>query len=149
MNPIHLHLLINHLPIIGIAIGAIILLVGIIYNNKTVTLTAAWLLLVCSFSTWPVNMSGEKAEHALDANANFDAERIEHHEEQAKYFLFSGFATFLAASAFLISNRRKQNLLTKYSNYLIYILLIASLTAVYFSIGAGTSGGEIRHEEIR
>ncbi|MBP7822025.1 MAG: hypothetical protein KA010_03820 [Saprospiraceae bacterium] len=148
MDAIHLHLLINHLPIVGIIIGALIFYAGLIRSNRTVLSTGAWVMLISAILSFPTNMSGERAEDASRKLTYIEHDRVEHHEDMAKRFLFSNVGLAVSSLLYLFASKATSRL-AGYKFLITIILIIFSISSMYFSIDAGKSGGEIRHEEIR
>jgi len=54
MNPTHIHLLLNHFPIIGTLIGSAILLYSIIKKQNTGKNTGAFIIVVMAIIAIPV-----------------------------------------------------------------------------------------------
>ena len=90
MTPEHLHLAINHLPILGVGFAVIPLAIGV-FRNSRVTLFSGLLMAVLAGWTTPVVMeSGEQAyeryEHRpISTYLDAKAEDVMHdHEERAE-----------------------------------------------------------------
>ncbi len=95
--------------------------------------------LVLSFNT------GEGAEELVEKVAGVSHDVIHEHEEMAEKFGLPMYGTALLSiiSLFLMNKG------FKFSRYLNFTILILALFVSYLSIKVGTSGGEIRHTEIR
>ncbi len=145
MNEIHLHLLTNHLPIIGVLIATIILISGLLLKKKDITSTGVFTLLFSGISAYIAHVTGEKAEHIAENIPGVTEALIEHHEESSQPFFILMLIVAAVALICIFLKNRNQNLY-KYGTYLLAILGVASIG---FSYKAGKSGGEIRHEEIR
>lgn len=145
MNEIHLHLLTNHLPIVGIIIATMILIVGIIRKNNAVLSTGIFTMLFSGIGAYVAHATGEKAEHLAENVPGITESLIEHHEEASQPF-FILMLTIAAISVLaLIIRKSKPQLFT----YATYLLALIGIVACILSYEAGKSGGEIRHEEIR
>ena len=146
MNMIHLHLMINHLPIIGIAIGLIVTVVGLFIKNSTVQKVGLWIGLVAGLSAFAAMATGDEAEHALmDGKwCGVDKHDIHEHEEAAELALWPSVVSGLLA-AVALWGLWKGRQIAKYA-VIMYILGAAgSLTLMYRT---GTTGGAIRHPEL-
>ncbi len=66
MNDAHLHLLINHFPIVGTIFGFGILLTGIIIKNKSIQNTAYIIFIICMIFGKASMFTGEKAENIVE-----------------------------------------------------------------------------------
>ncbi len=145
MNAAHLHLLINHLPILGILFGIFVLLAGILLNQTLIRRVALVGLIVAGVSALPANKTGEEAEEIVEHLEGVSHDLIHEHEEKAEIFLFmaGGLALLSAIGLWAeLKNHAQQKFLN-------YIVLGVSLVAMVMAAGVGNSGGEIRHPEIR
>lgn len=145
MNDAHLHMLINHFPIIGLFFGFLILLFGIIKNNSTLKSTAYIIFIFCTIMGKVSMMTGDKAEHAVEDMAGFSHDYIHEHEEAAELFmkpLYILGVTSIFGLVSIVKKRGNQKFIS------ICIVLIAAI-CLFLSKNVGTTGGEIRHTEIR
>jgi uncharacterized membrane protein len=145
MNDAHLHMVVNHFPIIGSIFGLGILLTGIILKNNSVKNTAYVLFIVAAvFAAFSMG-TGEGAEEMVEDMPNVGKEIIHEHEEIAEklaLLLYLLAAVSLTGLILNLKNHSKAKLIS-------FIALIVAIGAVYISTLVGTSGGEIRHTEIR
>ena len=145
MNNAHFHLLVNHLPVVGLLIGTLVLIAGLITKKTEVKLTALGVLIFSAITSVVAFYTGEGAEEVVENMSGISETLIHTHEEYAESFftltLILGGISLLT----FIAEVRKSNL----SKYLIILCLLVAtadgITAKY----VGTSGGEIRHSEIR
>lgn len=145
MNEAHLHLVVNHFPIIGIILGLGILISGIVLKNNSVKNTAYILFIVAAIFAALSMATGEGAEEIVEDMPNIGKEIIHEHEEMAEKLALVLY--FLGLSSLVglycnIKNNPKENLVS-------YIVLIIAVIGVILGQKTGTSGGEIRHTEIR
>lgn len=144
MNPFHLHLLFNHLPIVGIYLSILVLLSGIIIKNQTVKHVALCLIIISGIGAFAAHVTGEGAEESSELRSDFSHELIEKHEHASEPFFQIMLALTVLSIVTLIFSIKKKT----WSKYLVILTAIISLGAAYFAQQAGTSGGEIRHPEI-
>ena len=145
MTDAHYHLIFNHFPIIGTILGFGILVFGILFKNNSVKNTAYSLFIIAAVFAALSMFTGEDAEKAVENMPNIGLHIIHEHEEIAEklalvlYLLgaFSIFGIYLN-----IKNHAKVNLIS-------FLIATISLVGVVIAINVGTSGGEIRHTEIR
>jgi uncharacterized membrane protein len=142
MNQAHLHLLLNHLPMMGAVIGFTVLLVGVLSGNDTVRRTAYGILLGASVAVIPTHITGEGAEEVLEQLPNVNHRIIHAHEEAVGLFQWAMAMVGLLASLSLFSPLRQYS-------WLKWVLILATIVALYGGQKAGTTGGEISHPEIR
>lgn len=145
MNEAHLHMVVNHFPIIGTILGLGILIAGIIQKNKAVKNTAYILFIVATIFAAASMATGEGAEEMVEDMPNIGHKIIHEHEEMAEKLILVLY--LLGAVSILglymnIKNKSKAVLIS-------YLALLLALIAVFFGSRTGTTGGEIRHTEIR
>lgn len=84
MSGAHFHLILNHVPIVGLAIATIILAYGHFRREQSVISLALGLIVFLSLATIPVYLSGEPAEETIENLAGVSEELIDAHEEFAE-----------------------------------------------------------------
>lgn len=144
MNPIHAHLLVNHLPIVGAIISFGVILFGIILKNDTVKKTGLYINIFSSISAFLAHITGENAEHLAEEIEGVSHQMIHEHEHQAEPFGQLMIGLGILAIVILILYRMKPKLASK----LVFISALGLAISCFLAQRAGTSGGEIRHPEI-
>jgi uncharacterized membrane protein len=145
MNDAHLHMVVNHFPIIGIILGFIVLVGGIVLKNKTIQNTAYFLFIVGAVTTLASMATGEGAEEIVEELPGVGHEIIHEHEEIAEKLALVLYALGLVSIVGWYMNV-KENAKAK---WLTIVALVISIAGVFLGKATGTSGGEIRHTEIR
>tara|TARA_R110002072_G_scaffold143103_3_gene289062 strand:- start:1477 stop:1971 length:495 start_codon:yes stop_codon:yes gene_type:complete len=145
MNDLHLHLVLNHFPLIGLAIGALVLLFGFLLKKPQVKTTALGIFIFSAIMAIVVNYTGEGAEHAVENLPDISEQYIETHEDAAELFLIMILVLGGISLVTLFLAIKKIKL--EVYGYLLVILLVIS--TAFAAKDVGTSGGEIRHSEIR
>lgn len=145
MNDAHYHMLVNHFPIIGLFFGLAILVFGIFKRNALLMNTAFIIFIFCMIMGKITMMTGDKAEHFVENINGFSHDLIEEHEEAAEGYMKFMYALGFASILGLYANYKKQNKAFLFS----FLVLIIAVVATILSGPVGTSGGEIRHSEIR
>lgn len=145
MNDAHLHMVVNHFPIIGTIFGLGILIAGLVLKNNSVKNVAYFLFIVAAiFAAFSMG-TGEGAEELVEDMPSVGKEIIHEHEELAEKFAIVLYTLGLVSLVGLymnFKNHAKSNLIT-------YIALIIAILGVFLAQQVGTSGGEVRHTEIR
>lgn len=144
MNEAHFHLLVNHLPIVGIFIGLLVLLTGFLLKKSEVKVTALGIFVFSALASFAAFYSGEGAEEIVEKIPGISETLINKHEESAELF-FTVILILGAVSLVTIFLEIKKLKLSKFGFILVILL---TLTAGVLAKNAGTSGGEIRHTEI-
>jgi len=145
MNEAHYHLLVNHFPIIGTLFGLGILITGLILKNPSVKNTAYVLFIVAAVFGFLSMYTAEGAEEVVEDMPSIGHQIIHKHEELAEKFVIVLYATAAFALLSLIAAAKNH----KAAKIVSFITLILALIGAVLSKGVGTSGGEIRHTEIR
>ncbi len=143
MNDAHLHLLINHFPIVGTIFGIGILIFGIVQKNKSVQNTAYVVFIICMIFGKASMFTGEKAENIVE-NLGISHDLIHEHEEQAETYMKMAYALGVISIISLLANIRNHPKSKLFS----FLTLTLAAVTIFLSKSVGTSGGEIRHTEI-
>ncbi len=144
MNQAHLHMVFNHFPIIGLFFGIGILAYGIIKKQTILVNTAYVMFIICMIMAKATMMTGEGAEEIVE-ELGISHDIIHEHEEMAETFMKVLYGLGILSILGLVAN------LKKYSKAPIvsYVVLVLAISSAVLSKSVGTSGGEIRHTEIR
>jgi hypothetical protein len=145
MSLVHLHFLLNHLPVIGVPLVTALLLYGIMRRQRDVQRAALAGFVLLAILTVPAYLTGEPAEEAIEHAPGVAKALIGRHEVLATIAMGLTAGLGLIASLGLFFSRRDR---------LVPRLLLAggvtlSLLAIGALIPTGYYGGQIRHEEIR
>ncbi len=145
MNDAHLHLALNHLPIIIPFVAFLVLIGGIIFKSEIIKRTALLIFVLGAICTLPAFATGEGAEEVVEELQGIDHHFIHEHEEAAETFALLSYALGLLAIVGLWANLKKKN----FSNLIAIVVLLFSGVVLFFAKQTGTTGGEVRHTEIR
>lgn len=145
MNQAHLHLLINHLPILGALFGLLILAGGFFLKNNTLKRTALGIFVLSAIFAIPAYLTGEGAEEVVESLPGVTENLIEVHEDIANIFLWMVGALGLISLATLYTDLKSK----KVAPMLYALTFVAAIGTMVFAQRVGSSGGEIRHTEIR
>lgn len=145
MNEAHFHLLVNHIPIIGVVIGILILTAGFIFKINMVKRTALGVFIFSAMFAIPAFLSGEGAEEVIEKLPGVSETYIKAHEEIAEIFIWIIATLGVLSLVTFLSEYFK----TKYSKLLYLLTAIMAIATIVVAKQVGTTGGEIRHIEIR
>ncbi|MCF6128663.1 hypothetical protein L1S35_03210 [Flavobacterium sp. AS60] len=145
MNDAHLHLVVNHFPIIGTIFGFGILIAGIVFKSNTVK-NVSYVIFIIAAIFAAISMStGEGAEELVEDMPDIGKKIIHEHEEIAEKLalvLYMLGAVSLMGLYTNIKNHNKAKLVS-------FLALGIAIIGVVLAKSVGTTGGEIRHTEIR
>lgn len=145
MNDAHLHLAVNHLPIVGVIIGTLVLIAGFLLRKDQIKGTALGIFIFSGIAAIVANATGEGAEEIVEEMGTISHKIIHVHEEMAETFLLLtiGLSVISLITLFLAIKKKDY---AKYGYILVFVLALA---CIFFGKETGTTGGEIRHTEIR
>jgi len=145
MNSAHNHLIVNHLPIIIPIVGIMVMIGGFIFRSEVIKRTSYFIFIVAALSAIVASATGDGAEQAIEHLPGVSERLLHAHEEAAETFsiilyLLGG----LSVVALWASWKQKS-----YSRLLSWVVIGFGVVVLFFSKQTGTSGGVIRHSEIR
>lgn len=145
MNEAHWHLVVNHLPIIFPLVGVLVLAIGFISKSEAVKRTAFMIFIFGALAAVAAMATGEGAEEIVEKINDVSKNFIKNHEENAETFaLLSYVLGGISVIGLWASFKRKTFL-----NIISMLALIVAFVVLFFGRQTGTTGGEIRHTEIR
>src|SRR5262249_5514891 len=84
MNAPQVHLMLNHLPVMGVLFSALVLAIGRVLRNEAISRLAIAVLAASALAAVPVLLSGEPAEKSIEHTAGVSERVIEAHEDAAR-----------------------------------------------------------------
>ena len=145
MNDAHLHLLVNHFPIIGTIFGLGILIVGIITKNYSVKNVAYTLFVIAAIFAFLSMNTGEGAEEIVEDMPNIGHQIIHEHEEIAEKLAIGLYILGIVSILGIYLNFKRH----PKAKLLSFLALTIAMSCTVLAVITGTTGGEIRHTEIR
>jgi uncharacterized membrane protein YjdF len=144
MNPTHIHLLLNHFPIIGTLISSAILLYSIIKKQDTGKITGAFIIVVMALIAIPVLLTGEPAEESVEHLSGISKALIHDHEEASEKAFWLMELTGVFSLLAIVLYKIKSAFTSK-----AFLVAFAFSAITFFAMAwAGNLGGKIRHPEI-
>lgn len=144
MNLTHLHLLINHLPVIGAFLGGIVLLFALSSRSRSTFYAAYTVYIISALGALVAYSTGESAEETIEEMAGIAKPAIEAHEASAVFALVGFVVLGLLAIAGILVSHYRQRLQFRWG---IIVLVLSLMTFVTIARTAWL-GGKIRHTEI-
>ncbi len=144
-NWAHMHLMINHIPVIGIP-GAILLFIyAFVKKSDEVKMATFVMIVLLAILTVGVYLSGQAAEDMVKKLPGVTEADIGRHEEVAdlSLILIEGLGALALAGLFFM---RRSGSIPKWLVSLVFILSLITAVVVGYTANLG---GEIRHSEIR
>jgi uncharacterized membrane protein len=136
----HLHLALNHVPVIGIFFIVLLLGTAVARGNSDLTRASYGLIVVVAVIAIAVYFTGEPAEELVEKLPGFSEPLVERHEDAALIATLGMSLLGVAAIVGLVRRQRGW-----------YSKAVLALSLVVFALMGWTAnlGGQIRHTEIR
>ena len=146
INAPHWHVLLNHIPIIGVPMVAILLAWGLAKANDAMIRLALIATVAMAGAAWLADTTGGKAEDALDdAKVTwFSEDRIHDHEEAGEKAEIAAIVTGVLALGTLVLARGGKPL----NRLATRGVLLGLGTSAVLLAWTGWEGGKIRHDEF-
>jgi uncharacterized membrane protein len=144
----YVHLMIGHLPVMGVLFGILLLVWGFVRRNDEVKRASLALFVVSALGAAVTFASGERAEERVERLPGVSGRAIERHESAAK---LAAMATYAVGAASLVG----LVVLWKFSSRgrgaaatMTGVVLVMAMVAGALLARAANTGGAIRHPEI-
>lgn len=144
MSAAHLHLLLNHIPVIGTVIALFLLGYAALRRDEGLVRVCLGLFAVLGVAAVAAFLTGEPAEEAVEGLAGVSEAVVERHEEAALLATVALGGLGLLAAAALAWFRRRP--LPAWTSAVFLVLALVPAVAMAWTANLG---GEIRHPEIR
>ena len=143
-NSAHLHLILNHFPIIGTVMVVLVLGYAVFINNDKIKKLGMFMLVLIGLITIPVFLTGEKAAGIVKGNDGVLEENIDPHEEFAKISMIAMEITAGISLISLFLFRKEKAVPVWFGVVLLLLIIGVNLMMVY----TGHLGGKISHDAI-
>jgi hypothetical protein len=145
MDPGHVHLMLNHLPVLGAPALLALLAWGLAGRVPAITRGALGLTVALAAITGVVYLTGEAAEELVEGLPTFQERLVERHEAVALWATLILIATGCVAAAALWRSRAGQAT----SLALTRVVLVGLLASTVAAGVTAWTGGPIGHPELR
>lgn len=143
MNFAHLHLVVNHISVVGIPLVLLFLSYGVIKNSLLLQNFSLAMLTFVSLCVLPAYFSGESAEEVVEHLPGVAESSINPHEEAAELSLILCLMTSAASVVALWFHKKVGMAQNQYRSHL------SSSSCLGILIYTANLGGKIRHSELR
>ncbi len=145
MNSAHLHLALNHLPVIGLLFAFGVLVVGRLISSDVTMRVGLWLFVASALFAIPAYLTGEPAEEMVEKMPGIAEALMEKHEEAASISLAASLLTGALAVVALFLARGGRAV----SPIAFTMVAVVAIAAAGTMTWTAKLGGEIHHPEIR
>lgn len=150
MNLPHIHLLLNHWPVIGAFIGLGLCLLAMITKSEDLKQGTYALFALLALLSIPTYLSGNAAEQAIRNLPELPKELVESHEGAAimAFLAIEITGMFALVGLWQFSRAAKNTAGSRSASWVTTAVLIFSVITAGLMAVAGNTGGDIRHPEI-
>jgi len=145
INLAHVHLMINHFPVVGVLGGILLLVYALVRKSAEVKMVSLGVFVLIALITIPVFLTGEGAEEVVKHIPGVTETYIGRHEELAELTLVLMEILGILSLAGLVLLKIRGAIP---AIIVILVLVMSLITATFVGITANL-GGQIRHTEIR
>ena len=150
-TPAHLHLAINHVPIIGLSVACLPVLIGILFHSRGALASGLLAVILCA-GTMPLIMeTGEGAQESfvdgsIEPGMDLPGKAaFREHSHRAKATAPVVYAAGILAAVALLALIRYP----RQAAWIGWAVLLGSALSISLSIWTAEAGGRIRHTEFR
>jgi uncharacterized membrane protein len=144
MNLTHLHLVTNHIPVIGTAFGILFLLGGMFRKSLELQVAAYLTFILSTFAVIIAYFTGESAVESVEYIFDVTERSIEAHANAARTTFFCMLVlAVLSLIALLIANKKPER-----SGSVAQLILLVAAVSIGLAAYTSNLGGKIRHTEI-
>ena len=145
-QPEYIHVLINPLPVYGLAMAVVGLVIAFFLRSRPAQIATLIIVLICAASAWPVYEFGQQAkDRVLSMENEVGGAWIEEHQDRAEDLIWIFYALAVLSATALFAPAKWPRSATP--------LVIAVIVLGFVTLGAGGyiayAGGKIRHREFR
>ena len=145
-QPEYVHVLLNPLPVYGLAAGFLSLIVALIARSRGGQGVALLLILLTAAAAWPVAHFGSAAYDRVYAMSNGDAQKwLNWHAHLADRIVWAYYLTAALAGATLLGQWK----IPRLHRAALVLTLVATLVALGLGGFLAYAGGKVRHSEFR
>jgi hypothetical protein len=145
-SPAHWHVLLNHLPLVGLTFALGCLVMGICLRSRAAQIGPLVAILLAAAAAYPVNVTGQGAYKPVRGIADEEGSRwLDAHMERAESYAWAYYTLTALTAVALIAQCRWPRSATSLS----VATAIAAAACVGLSGWIAAAGGRIRHPEFR
>ena len=144
MGGAHLHLLVNHAPVLGSLFALALFVASYLWAPDVLRRTAFVVLIGSALAATVADLSGDPAEDAIRGFPGVKRELIHDHEEMAEKAFIAAGVVGVIALVLLVRSRRTPVPAASGAIGLVCAIVVAGMMAY-----TALLGGRIRHTEVR
>jgi uncharacterized membrane protein len=145
MSWTHLHLALNHVPVLGTPFLLLLLVVGLVRRSEEIKRVALWGFILLTIVAIPIKFTGDFAAEEVGEEPWMLPPYLEQHETAADQATTGVFLLGIAAVVAVVLGRKARPVP---AGSLIVVLVFALVTTGLM-LRTANLGGQLRHAEIR
>jgi len=145
MNAAHFHLMVNHLPIILPIAGLMVMVFGFIFRSDLVKQVAYFIFICSAIAAFLALESGGKAAGLIKELPWAEPSFIKQHATTANCYAWMSYGLGIWSIIGAWVNYKDK----KYEEVFSVVATLFAVVMLFFGARTATTGGEIRHKEIR
>ncbi len=143
MDGVHLHLILNHIPILGTVFGLVFFVVGQVCKEEVLIRMSLGVFVLAGVAAGAAYMTGEPAEEMVKQLAGISEDAVASHENAAFYALISAIVLGLFALGSLVFYKGHL------PRPLVVTVMVLALAVCGMMGWTARWGGQIHHPELR
>jgi glucan phosphoethanolaminetransferase (alkaline phosphatase superfamily) len=145
-KPEYVHVLLNPLPVYGLAVGVLGLIIALLLNTRAARVTALALVMVSAASAWPVYYYGEAGYDRVKAMVDEAGDKwLEEHMRRGERLIY----VFYVVAALSAVGITAEFFFPKAAVPIAITALILAVGNLCVGAYIAQAGGRVRHKEFR
>ena len=145
-KPEYVHVLLNPLPVYGLAVAVLGLIIALFLKTRTARVTALALVMVSTASAWPVYYYGEAGYDRVKAMVDEPGDKwLEEHMRRGEQLIYVFYAVATVSAAGIIT----ECFLPRAAVFVAITTLILAIGSLCVVAYIAHAGGRVRHKEFR
>ncbi len=144
-NAAHWHLVLNHLPVVGVFAGVLLMVALYVFDLEDLKTVSLWWFVAVALVGVPVYLTGEPAEELVEGMPSVSHDALEEHESVALW----SFTLLCITGAWAVFGLIYRKLDESASAWILPVLFVAALVTSGMMGYTANVGGKIHHPETR
>lgn len=145
MNPVHLHLMLNHIPLVGVGFVILLFVLAIfLKSNQLINISLIFTILVALWAI-PAHQTGESAEEYVKKLPRYSDQLVQDHDIAADI----AFIVIELVGVFALISLVARRYYKKIAQTLTILTLVGLIIGGVLLARAANLGGKIHHPELR
>jgi dolichol kinase len=145
-QPEYIHVLINPLPVYGLAMGLLGLIIAFFLKSRRAQIVTLIIVLICAASAWPVYEFGQQAKDRVLSMENEVGDAwLEEHEDRAEDLIWLFYGLAVLSTVALVAPKKWPRL----AGPLVAAVILLGVATLGSGGYIAYAGGKIRHREFR